>query len=328
MSSFRSASVARTERVMRVGDLADRTGILVDSQDDSMTRDTPIFRGAFWHRELRSGLHVHASDVMEEADFTASSSQQAGLFCIFFLDGDVSVDMGEKRFAFHGDGRLRQAMVVSGARPETFTRLSKGHQKVRHLVVWATPEWLDSDCLPTLEDHRGAGGFLHDHLSDRCLAATPRMASLVDRLLTQADEVALYEQLLAESAAVELMAESFAASMQTRTEQPGGLLSSLDILRLRRAESYIDLTTAGQITVDAIAREAGVSVSGLQRLYQAAYGESVVCNIRRRRLQEARRRLLCNECTIKQAGLDAGYTSSANFSTAFKRQFGYSPGAL
>ena len=315
-----------TARIMRAGDLARRPGLCLESRDSALSEEAPLFRGAFWHRELRDGLHIHASDVFEEADFTASSTQQAGLFCIFFLQGDVAIEMGERRYAFHGDGQLSHSLVVSGARPETFRRLSNGHQRIRHLVVWATPEWLTREALPGIGAHREAEGFLAAHLAERRLPVTPRIAALVERLMSPPTEGSLCERLLGESAAVEILAQSLSGIRQAEQE-PTATLSSLEILRLRRAETFVTAAPSDQLTVEAIAREAGVSVSGLQRLFRAAYGESVVGHVRRRRLEAARERLQRGERTIQQAAMEAGYTSAANFSTAFKRQFGFSPGS-
>jgi AraC-like DNA-binding protein len=77
--------------------------------------------------------------------------------------------------------------------------------------------------------------------------------------------------------------------------------------------------------VDDVAREAGMSISGLQRLFHAAHGASVLEFARTRRLLRAREALEQGTVSVTEAALSAGYTTSANFATAFKRQFGISP---
>jgi AraC-like DNA-binding protein len=73
------------------------------------------------------------------------------------------------------------------------------------------------------------------------------------------------------------------------------------------------------------AREGGVSVNTLQRLFRAMHGTTVFEHLRAMKLQRAREALERDGVPVSEAAYRAGYTSAANFTTAFKRRFGVSP---
>jgi len=55
---------------------------------------------------------------------------------------------------------------------------------------------------------------------------------------------------------------------------------------------------------------------------------SVFEYVRKRRLERARDALVAEAISVTEAATNAGYTSSANFSTAFKRAFGVPPKSM
>src|SRR5690606_1481605 len=101
-------------------------------------------------------------------------------------------------------------------------------------------------------------------------------------------------------------------------------LSRRETALLRRAVDYIRSRQDSWPTVEEIARQAGTSASGLQRLFRAGLDTSVVDFVRNLRLDWAREELFAGR-TVQEAATVPGYASPANFSTAFKRRFGHSP---
>lgn len=322
-------TVAAGDAVIKVGDLVRRPGLTFESREDFSSLDAPLFHGQFWHRELRRGLVVHASDVFEDAGFTAHSSQHEGLSCIFFLEGDVEVGIGDRSFRFRGDGRLKEGLVLPSLRAESFRRQSPGRQRIKHLVVTVSPEWLDRDGLASVDNATTASNVLGAHLDPRSWHAGPRLAELVERILQLGGSASGLHQLLVESAAVEIVAEALAsASGQDPTAARQANLSPRDRARLRRAHDFIEADIGSWPSIEAIAREAGLSPSGLQRLFKSAHGISVLEHIRQVRLERARQALATGECTIQEAAFLAGYSNPANFATAFKRRFGQLPSQI
>lgn len=315
------------QNVLKAGDLARRPGLTLESRDDQLTMNAPLLSGSFINLELRKGLSVHASDVFEETDFVATSTQHAGLSCIFFIEGHIDVDIGDRSFAFQGNGDHFEGLLIASARHDSFRRRSRGHQHIRHVVVSAAPDWLDIDGLSSLGDHRSAATLLQDHLASRPWRVSPRVATLVKRILCSRD-ASQYERLLLESAAVEIVAEALAAATHQDIAEQRRNLSPTEHVKLARVEQIIRTSAGKSLAVEAIASQAGLSVSGLQRLFKLAYGTSVIEHIRHTRLDDARLRLERGDTSIQKAALAAGYTSAANFSTAFRRQFGVSPSQM
>ncbi|THF55317.1 helix-turn-helix transcriptional regulator [Ollibium composti] len=311
------------ERIMRVGDLASRPGVSVDGP--SLHGDATLFRGTFWNKELRHGLFVHGSDVVEDEGFTALSSQQAGLSCVFFLEGDVEVRIGDRDLRFRGSGTLHDALVIPSVRAESFRRRSPGRQRIKHLVVSVTPEWLESDGLEGADDPRLAVSFASDHLASHAWRVTSRAAELVNRLFLPGPRSSRIGELYAESAAVEIVAEVLAASSGEGLPRKSATLAPRERVRLSRACDFIATHEGEWPSVEAVARQAGVSASGLQRLFRSAHGLSVFEYMRLARLERARDMLGAGQCTIQEAASLSGYSSAANFATAFRRQFGATP---
>ena len=80
--------------------------------------------------------------------------------------------------------------------------------------------------------------------------------------------------------------------------------------------------------MEEIAKQVNMSESTLQRHFRQAFNMSVFEYLRRNRLQRAMVAMQKEGLGIAQAAHIAGYNSPANFSTAFRRAFGITPGQL
>jgi AraC family transcriptional regulator len=76
---------------------------------------------------------------------------------------------------------------------------------------------------------------------------------------------------------------------------------------------------------ETLADVAGFSVPHFHRVFTAHVGESAISYVRRLRLERAARKLRMGAVDITEVALAAGYDTHANFSKAFKQQFGLSP---
>ena len=314
---------------VRVRDFLRHDGIALDSPDDRLSPDDTLMKGAFLHRELRRGLVLHVSDAIEERAFTATSLLPEELSCIFFLEGSVDLSIGDRRFAFQADDGVARGVAIMNACPEHFARASRGRQHLRHLVVSATPEWLHRDVLETVVDTKGGARLLRDHLAEHRWTLTPRMVDLVRQIFAPSPLIPELRDLYLESRAVELVAETMAAVLKAdRSDAGGSLLTRQDATCLQRAKDFIEMRIAEPLSVDAIAREAGISASGLQRLFRVAENRSIFDYVRNIRLERAFAVLAGGEASVQDASVIAGYTNPANFATAFRRRFGIVPTAV
>jgi len=316
---------------VRVRDLLRRDGLVLDSPNDRMSMEDTLIAGDLLHQELRHGLFLHGGNVIEEHAFTATSSLREGLSCIFFLNGKVDVAIGDRRFEFRGvqgnvQGGTIGAAAVMNTAPERFRRASAGRQHVHHLVISATPEWLNLEGIEAVRDGGLAVRLFKDHLANHRWTPTPHLADLVRGVFAPSTALPGLRNLYLEGRAIEIVAETIGAMTRSdRRTADDGILTRRDRLRLQRAVDLILANTGEALSVDAIAREAGVSSSGLQRLFQLSEGLSVFEYVRRARLDRAFAALKRGEANVQEASAIAGYSTPANFATAFKRRFGQTP---
>jgi AraC-like DNA-binding protein len=95
--------------------------------------------------------------------------------------------------------------------------------------------------------------------------------------------------------------------------------------RIARAIEILGKERDKPLRVGDIARQLGVSVSGLHSQFKAVTGMSPLQFQKQLRLQEARRLLLAGEVDVARAGYRVGYDDPSHFSREYKRLFGKPP---
>lgn len=278
-----------------------------------------VLHGRYCALTLRSGLRLHATDIIDMHDLVTQAGAEPGLTIGLFLQGGASVSLGGRPFRL-GEGSARpHAFSLHCGEPDLFERRGRRGQRVRKVNVNVPQGWLEAE---SWSDARLLPGLCADHLSSRTWVPSARHVDIAARLLNPSPDMPFLDSLYRESLALEFVGETL---RQWIGPQENTRLGGRDALRLRRACDYIDAHQDGRLHVDAVARAAGMSVSALQRLFHAAHGASVLEFARLRRLDRARQALERDHVSVTEAALAAGYTSPANFATAFKRQFGVSP---
>lgn len=104
--------------------------------------------------------------------------------------------------------------------------------------------------------------------------------------------------------------------------------TSVDVALFRQVKAIVLANFADQPDVEALAERTGTSPRRLSLALKRCTGLTVFDYIREERLKESRRLLLESNSDIATIALSVGYTSGANFATAFKARFGVSPSIL
>jgi AraC-like DNA-binding protein len=112
----------------------------------------------------------------------------------------------------------------------------------------------------------------------------------------------------------------------------GGLLRNLvqpdtHTARLSRAIGRIRRDYTATLTVQELAREAGMSASAFHEHFRALTGTSPLQFQKSMRLLEAQRRLLDGEGSVSAVAFAVGYESPTQFSREYSRKFGHPPRA-
>jgi AraC family transcriptional regulator len=92
-----------------------------------------------------------------------------------------------------------------------------------------------------------------------------------------------------------------------------------------RALWYIESHLGGDLSLELIARDVGVSRYHLSRAFSTDTGCGLALYVRARRLSEAAKALLNGAPDILSVSLDTGYSSHEAFTRAFKQHFGLTP---
>ena len=95
--------------------------------------------------------------------------------------------------------------------------------------------------------------------------------------------------------------------------------------RIEDVMLYIRTHIHEPLNREVLAEIAGFSVPHFHRVFTAQAGESAVSYVRRLRMERAGRKLRMGAVDITEVARAAGYESHAEFSKAFKQQFGLSP---
>jgi AraC family transcriptional regulator len=218
----------------------------------------------------------------------------------------VTLAPGAAWFTPAGDGF---SLRVCCAGPHAYVRLSIDPLRFERLV--STRE--DSGTPPALRRAYGIGGPQMQHLiaalAAEAGAGTPTGLAFVDTL----------------SAALALqLVKQVDASAPRPDPARGGLAP---VVR-RRVLELMDAQSNRQLTLDALAREAGLSLAHFARAFKQSTGRAPHQHLMALRLERARRLLEARGMSLSDVAMRTGFADQAHFTRLFKRQFGVTPGAF
>ncbi|MBX9464769.1 MAG: AraC family transcriptional regulator [Aquamicrobium sp.] len=99
----------------------------------------------------------------------------------------------------------------------------------------------------------------------------------------------------------------------------------MSLRRYLRIKDFISAKLDKELTIDVIAREAGSSVSTVQRHFKEHFGVTISDFIRKQRLDMARAALARDGIPVSHAAHLAGYNNISSFTTAFRKAYGVTP---
>jgi AraC-like DNA-binding protein len=185
-------------------------------------------------------------------------------------------------------------------------------------MLGLSPEWFDQTFgWPNAALAPGA----REHLTISRWFPSRRLTQLAFSLFDPEASRGSVSRLRDEIVSLDLVSEALATLRPPTVREEG---RRTDMLLLNKACDLIETELEGELRVEAIASEVGVGTATLRRLFQKAYGCTISEYIRIRRLDVART-ILEEGGAVSAAAAFAGYTSPANFSTAFRRRFGITP---
>lgn len=288
-----------------------------------------VVSGDLRYLRFRSGLTMHCSNTLEICNLTTQVVQEAGLSCFLFLEGSVEMRLGEHPFrlgAFVDEFGTQSpgGTLINCAQPELLTRISEKGRHIRKLVITVPADWRETEQGSGSSDDRILHRFCATHLASASWKPSSRAISLAEQILRSSAYTDMLQRLSIESRSLEIVGEAF-SSLVSEAGLQQSALRTRDYERIRAIAEQLSTGNYLPSSIEEIARHAGMSSSSLQRHFRAAYGVSVFEFIRNAKLDEAKRVLMQDGVSVNEAAYRAGYSSAANFATAFKRRFGISP---
>jgi AraC family transcriptional regulator len=93
-----------------------------------------------------------------------------------------------------------------------------------------------------------------------------------------------------------------------------------------KAVEFIDANIDERLALDLLAKQSSMSVYHFARRFKASVGVSPHRYIVNRRVHRAKELMQRGRCCLADLSLACGFSSQAHFTTAFRREFGVTPG--
>jgi AraC-like DNA-binding protein len=293
--------------------------------------EQPVLTGHLTAQALRPGLRVHCAEVNDLHDMRTHTAAEPGLRVLILLDGCVDVSFGSRRVSVsarpeRGGAARPVGLLIGLAQAEIFERRWQRGAYERKVVVTVESGWLASCSCGVSAEGEGSTAvrdFLSRHLAIERWQPSPRAIAIAEQLVRAPAMQPLQRHLFLESRAIELVSEAVASL--DRADPARIALRPDEYRRARELRDFLDGDACDGLSLDEMARRIGVNANTLQRQFRAAFGATIFEYLRESRLQRARAALERRGLNVAEAARLAGYTSPANFATAYKRRFGVSP---
>ncbi|QLO02934.1 helix-turn-helix transcriptional regulator [Citrobacter freundii] len=314
-----AARLARTFSISEFMDFGERYGIDYRfpqlSQQLDFPHASPVLQGKVEEMTLPCGMCVTHSDVQVLQPYETTSRHSTPLYMLVVLEGCVTLTLNGQQHV------VRSGMAFSSRLSEHQT-MSARHPadcKLRTLSLGLYP------------DGAWRTGLLESLMFEWERCQTPTLIWQVPGFLLSGLQYAqqstlsnVSRQLMLEGLILQLFGHGLSVCQveSSRRQAASGEQQRLEIVR-----RLLEQTPENDYTLSELAQRAAMSPSSLRSKFRAAYGCSVFDYLRDCRLERARGYLL-EGYSVQQAAWMSGYQHATNFSTAFRRRYGFSPGDI
>lgn len=301
--------------------------------ENKYCQDDSIFQGQFNLIKLRNGLTLHSADGLDSHDLTTQVELKPRIGFMLFLNGQCDAYYGERKITFGVKHTQKKALVpeavlISVDRNEVFSREAQQGRYLRKIVVGIDPEWLDNEGAEGVEGYKKVMQFSKQHLKIKRQLVSTQMQIIAEKIMNPPHYSPFLTNLYLEGLTLELASEALTmlSDQQACVSANSHQLHPHEQKRVNKVLELLDHNADSQVlSLEYIAQQVGTNTNTLQRNFRAMMGMTVFEYLRCRKLTEARNALENNKVNVLEAALLASYNSAANFSTAFKRQFGLTP---
>ncbi|MEQ8287116.1 helix-turn-helix transcriptional regulator [Thalassospira sp.] len=276
--------------------------------------------------DARSHLDIHTSNTMEMKDAVADYEVGAAVKVAIVLKGRVQAEFDGVPVDL--DARDHPVgFIWSVSQPSTVRRYIHKGSEISKVMISARLDWVVEKLKKSPSRYRAIADFFQSGISVRSWQPSRRILALTNQLIYPHTDDPLLLDLYSESRGLEIFAEALGAlQAETITENTQKEPDPIDqYFKAQEIREFITDHILDDLNLTTLSLSLGMSVANLQRIFKNAYGTTIKDFIRETRLVTARDAMEKDGLTIGQAAWLAGYSSPANFATAFKRVFGMSP---
>lgn len=285
-----------------------------------LAADSPLFAGHFSCERLREGLQLHCTNITHLHDMHSRTTLDGECIKILVkLEGNARVRIGHAQLPLdcgQGADARPSGLVIPLTRNELFERTGLAGVHERMLVLTLTQSWFDAAGIA-----RHAFG---DHLRLHAWQPSARAVAITEQLVRPNSFDGPMHRLYRESRALELIAEALAAVSPAQQKSAPDLPPTA-YQRICQLQRLLDSGHADSLEMSAIAQQLGCNANTLQQHFRQVFDCSIFDYLRRSRLERAATALQRDGVSVARAAEIAGYSSQANFSTAFRKHFGQPP---
>ncbi|EKF17493.1 helix-turn-helix domain-containing protein [Nitratireductor pacificus] len=289
------------------------------------TRAPPTTEGAYKILGVRNGLTISVFDIVVGEDFVGRYQTEpcVAIDCLFHASGQGWIlDAGGARAAAvpYRPGRVYVMSAPKGATGYYDVPLGTRFRGIDIRVGMDLWERLGAgDLLDALNGEHPLHSASSGETWVGVLPVPPELLGHIKALFDSA--MSERGDLVLEARALDIISTAIAAM---RKVQPAAT-PPRDRRQLRQVRELMVSDLARDWTIEALAREAGLSQKRLKTGFRGLYGVAVYAYLQEQRLLEARRLLGAGGMSVTQIALSVGYNSASHFSRLFARRFGLQP---
>lgn len=278
---------------------------------------------AFGHyncHPIRDNLDFFDINLVCTRDFFAESTMKPSITLGYCLDGYWSEQIGDSMIEYSAG--KSPASISTDREIQTITKENAGSRiKMSCLLIDAdfienSKDTFEDDSLSVLSD------LLSHKECFQEFQKSPSLELILQRLVANPYHgglANLHRENLAISAIIEL-SNHLRRNTTQQKNQPSGHREIASEVKYIIAQSLENTPKISQI-----AKNIGTNETTLRRAFKESYGMTLVDYIRLQRLEAARIMLKEKRFQIAEISYRVGYSNPANFTNAFKKQFGYAP---
>ncbi len=272
-------------------------------------------------------IFLHASDTIELCDYSTDAILDPSLKICLVYNGCIEGTIGTIPYSLDSTaGPTGYYWTI--ANQTLWTRTIQKNMRVSKVIITVPHSWLRPQLAAEIEDVSVVQSYIQDPTVITNWTPSKRALALGRSLIGSIKEADMVSKIRMESNALEILGEVIEA---IKTPEKAALRHHRHIetqSKGNQIRDVIEQTIDEPLSLAKLAKDLGMGVNSLQRAFKAAHGMTVMEYIRERKLVSAKDAMEREGLTIAQAAHRAGYSSPANFSTAFKRVFGIAPSEL